>query len=220
MRALLLLCCLVPSALAADVSPVAKDPPFSFVYEGRASREFLKSWTIMRGKDGTIVYTDPATKLEVTCNVRTFPGTNAVEWVLHFPNRGTADTPILEKILPLDYAADVRADDRPILHYSKGSTVGPSNDDFIERETTLASPGDVVQLPAEPNARVVSQAYLPYFNLQHAGGGVVGAIGWTGQWALAVTREENRVRLRAGQQLTHLKLHPGESIRTPSILLV
>ncbi len=80
------------------------------------------------------------------------------------------------------------------------------------------APGSCITLPPEGQR---SQTYLPYFNLQWHRGGIVGAIGWTGQWELSVRRIAGRgVVLQAGQQRTHLKLHPGESIRTPRILLV
>ncbi len=46
------------------------------------------------------------------------------------------------------------------------------------------------------------------------------AIGWTGQWAASIRYEaEGAVRVQAGMELTHLRLHPGEEIRTPKILL-
>ena len=45
------------------------------------------------------------------------------------------------------------------------------------------------------------------------------AIGWTGQWAASVARDGNGVHVKAGMELTHLKLHPGEAIRTPRILI-
>jgi alpha-galactosidase len=81
----------------------------------------------------------------------------------------------------------------------------------------LASGGRIA-LPAE-GCR--SQTWLPYFNLQWPRGGLAGAVGWTGQWALCVERPAGReLVLQAGQQQTHLKLLPGESVRTPRILLV
>ena len=45
-------------------------------------------------------------------------------------------------------------------------------------------------------------------------------VGWPGQWAATFTRDkENRLRIRAGQELTHFKLLPGEEVRTPLIVL-
>src|SRR5208283_3525605 len=56
----------------------------------------------------------------------------------------------------------------------------------------------------------------PYFDLQMPGGGAIFAIGWPGQWACSFIRDDQQgLRVVAGQQLTHLRLKPGEEIRTP-----
>ncbi len=63
---------------------------------------------------------------------------------------------------------------------------------------------------------------LPFYNLERVdGNGLVGAIGWTGDWEARFWREsDGGVRVRAGMQRTHLRLRPGEEIRTPRILLL
>jgi alpha-galactosidase len=41
-------------------------------------------------------------------------------------------------------------------------------------------------------------------------------LGWPGQWAARFDRDDGRtLRIRAGQELTHFKLHPGEEVRSP-----
>jgi alpha-galactosidase len=50
---------------------------------------------------------------------------------------------------------------------------------------------------------------------------VILAVGWPGQWEATFTRDPDRgLRVKAGQQLTHLVLKPGEEIRTPSTTLL
>jgi hypothetical protein len=45
-------------------------------------------------------------------------------------------------------------------------------------------------------------------------------LGWSGEWASDFTQPEpKRTRVQAGLALTHLKLHPGERIRTQHTLL-
>ena len=61
----------------------------------------------------------------------------------------------------------------------------------------------------------------PYWNLQRPGGGIILAVGWPGQWEATFARDhEHGLRVKAGQQLTHLVLKPGEEMRTPSITLL
>jgi len=46
------------------------------------------------------------------------------------------------------------------------------------------------------------------------------AVGWPGQWAADFNRDEGRgLRARAGQELVHTKLLPGEEIRSPLMVL-
>ncbi len=51
--------------------------------------------------------------------------------------------------------------------------------------------------------------------------GLIGAIGWTGNWAAQFDRTgDGQLSLATGMQRTHLKLLPGETVRTPRILLL
>ena len=62
---------------------------------------------------------------------------------------------------------------------------------------------------------------LPYFNVESPGEGIIIAVGWPGQWAAQFMRDEgNGLRVQAGQELTHLRLLPGEEIRTPLIAML
>ena len=63
---------------------------------------------------------------------------------------------------------------------------------------------------------------FPYFRIDSAGMALVAAIGWSGQWRADVSygMKSLALRLTAGQETTHFKLHPGERVRTPRILLL
>ncbi|MEI6072356.1 MAG: alpha-galactosidase [Verrucomicrobiae bacterium] len=201
---------------------ISSGVPFSFVYGGVASADLLKDWQVKveteksaGGKNRrAITYTDPKTGLELRCEVTSFDDSPAVEWVLYATNKGNADTPILEKLLPLNLDLKV-PEGEVILHHSHGSTSGPL--DFL--------PVDQVVWPKEgidlaPFGGRSSDGRMPFFNLEYSGGGVVGAIGWTGQWAFHLQRDKKEVLLQAGQQTFYMKLHPGETVRSPRILLV
>ncbi len=197
--------------------------PFSFQYQGRDVRTEIDSWRrLVRVTDETgwtryeISYTDPATQLEARCDVKVYKDFPAVNWVLRLTNRGSADTPLLENILPLDLNLVIPEGGDYILHHSNGSTMSPL--DFLPMATPIGANDRIV---LAPNGGRSSDSVLPFFNLQWRGGGVAGAIGWTGQWSMRLQNDRHRCgSLQAGQQTTRLKLHPGESIRTPSIALV
>jgi alpha-galactosidase len=207
----------VPAALSADI-------PFSFTYGGKPSSQLLPNWKLSRTKspaaDGAqrdvVTYADPDTGLEIACETTTFADFPAVEWVLHLRNTGSADTPIIESIRPLDLTLDAPLRSNIILHRAHGSTAGAT--DFLPVDDPVQPNSDMLLAPAGGRS---SNGVLPFFNLEWRGGGLVGAIGWSGQWAMRCARDGGyRLTLQAGQQTTHLTLHPGESIRTPRILLV
>ncbi|HXI16660.1 MAG TPA: glycoside hydrolase family 36 protein [Chloroflexota bacterium] len=202
-------------------------PPFSFRYDGADSSQFLASWARAEELPGegkpsleTWRWSD-AQGLEVRARVRRFEPCGAVEWVLEFFNGGRSDSAILEGILPLDVSWPVGAQNKVVLHHANGSLC--QMDDFLP----LASEVHRGEIALAPIGGRSSDGALPFFNLQVLAGaadcdagGVVLAIGWTGQWKAAWAREESSLRATAGMERTHLRLQPGETIRTPRILLI
>jgi alpha-galactosidase len=201
--------------------PQVIPPPLSFLYGGRESSALLSSWiseskTSEVASVGTrheVTYVDPQTKLVVRVSAIQFRNFPAVEWVIHFKNEGTSETPILEAIQPLDTILLSPGGD-PTIHYAEGATC--SMNDFKPLRRSLNVKG---ALNLEPGGGRSSSDFLPFFNIETKGEGVVVAIGWTGEWAISFKHPEGEsVQVRAGMALTHLKLSPGEEIRTPRIL--
>ena len=214
-------------ATAHLIEQIRDGRAFSFLYDGKRSQDLLPQWKhTSSGKslgDGREVkvttYRDAASGLEISREVTTFPGVAAVECILHLRNTGPRDTAIIEKILPLDLQFAAAGTGKIVLHYAHGSMGRP--DDFlpIDQEVLPGAELNLAHYVLEGANHVDGQ--LPFFNLQWQGGGLIGAVGWTGQWSVRVSGESGRgVVVRAGQQTTHLKLHPGESIRTPRILVL
>ncbi len=198
--------------------------PFSFVQEGSPSAQFLTNWqreaisgVTMGGPISRAeMFHDPKSGLEVriaTVEYQDFP---VLEWVVTFSNNGSEDTPVLENIQALDLMLPKSSSD-PILHYAKGATC--SMEDFHPM-TRILNPGGSSSF--QPGGGRSSSDFLPFFNLETPGStGVIVAVGWSGEWKTTFTREkESGVRMQAGMALTHLKLHPGEEIRSPRIALL
>lgn len=198
-------------------------PPFSFVYGGKPSSEFLASWprTVETSEDAeavrhTVRWTDPQTGLEVRAEAKVFRGYPAMDWVLHFTNTGTADTPIIEQVQALDLRLRTDAARRPLtIHQLEGDACGEKS--FTPFATAVATKRSCRLAPS--GGRPSNTTAFPFFNLEFEGQGLLVAVGWSGQWAASFTRDDSgTTRLAAGMELTHLLLHPGESIRTPRIL--
>ena len=197
-------------------------PPLSFRYNSTDSASLLPTWKrtaaveeIPGGRVTTITYDDPATGLRLAARVRRFDDFPAVEWVLEFENRSQSDSPIIEDILPLDMLLPAGPKDRLRLHHAKGSL--SVIDDFLPLQDEIWG-GQTLKLAPQDGRS--SNGVLPFMNLQRPGGGVVLAVGWSGQWAAEFERNDERLRLAAGMEKTHLLLHAGEKIRTPRILLI
>src|ERR1035438_9472206 len=122
---------------------------------------------------------------------------------------------ILSAIQVLDTSLEANGGVEYKLHHHKGTVVGP--DDF-EPLTTVLGPNKNQRF-APPGGRPLG-AVFPYFNLEWGGEGRIIVVGWPGQWAAQFTRDSGvGLNVIAGQELTHLRLRPGESIRSPLIVL-
>ena len=197
-------------------------PPLSFVYDGQPSSTFIRSWQhTAQGREeaGRFEYvsawTDPKTGLKATAAVTVFKDFPAVEWVLTFENTGRQDTPILENVQAVDQP--VAAAGGPlVLDQIRGDDC--TENSFLPFERAVKD-GETLKLA--PVGGRSSNGTFPFFNLDLGGKGIFVAIGWTGQWAAEIRRAADGVtHLRAGMELTHLRLRPGEAIRTPRIMLL
>ncbi len=200
-------------------------PPFSLVYGGKASQEFLAQWqhvveTTETG-DARIyrsVWKDPATPLCITAEAKAFNRFPAVEWLLYLENQGTKDTPVLEDIQALDVDLRTGYIRNPVLlHQLEGDACAENS--FRPKTASIETNKNLTLAPT--GGRSSSISAFPFFNLQYGHQGVITAVGWTGQWAARFDRgETGPTRMRAGLERTHLILHPGERIRTPRMLVM
>jgi alpha-galactosidase len=207
----------------AELCDARSGPPFSFVYGGKPSASLLPGWRVVRRKTApdrdtilrTLTYTDPSTRLEVRCSATEYADFPAVEWVVTFRNLGAHDTPLIEDVRSADLRLSTTSGDFT-LHYADGSHNVIT--DFHPRERSLPVGAE---LSLAPEGGRSSDGVLPFFNVERPGGGVMLAVGWSGQWAAAFRRNDARtLRYRAGMERTHLILRPGEQIRTPSTLML
>lgn len=208
----------------------APDPPFSFRYGGRPSSALLSTWPLKRSRrklddqraQHTLTYIDPATGLVVRCvaiEYRDFP---VVEWTLYFKNEGAKDSHILSDIQALDTRFERFSWRQPDwaefhLHHHTGSPCTPRD---YEPHVARLGPKQLVRF-APPGGRP-TDSVLPYFNLEMPSSeGVIVVVGWPGQWAASFERDQGAgLRVRAGQELTHFRLRPGEEVRTPLVVLL
>ena len=188
--------------------------PFSFKYDGKPSSGFLASWKCERSSS-KITYTDPKTGLEVRCVAVEYKDFPIVEWTVYFRNNGSSDTPIISEVLPLDATFTRTGGEEFVLHHHEGSPCLPT--DYQPFDDPL---GKGASKHIATSGGRSSNSDLPYFNVSWGNEGVIAVIGWPGQWSADFVRDGgNDITIRAGQELTHFTLHPGEEVRTPLIVL-
>jgi alpha-galactosidase len=208
------------------------NPPLTFVYGGKDAATLLPTWTRTEADTTTaagvrvhqVTYRDPVTKLKVVMESRMFTDFPALDWVIWFTNEGTADTPILENILPLHTTV---ACDPGDVHLYTTCGSAQSREDFALEDLPLA-PGAPMEWGAGTGRSsdaldsIGGHGAFPFYQLQMGDHGLFVAIGWTGSWLAHANRaaDGKSIALDAGMLKTHLLLHPGETIRTPRLLLM
>jgi len=203
---------------------IIAQPNFSFIYNGTVSSTFLSSWTYSTttrtDQFGTWIidiYDDPVSLLEVRCEILNHNNYNATEWVVYFENKGNKNTPIISNIQAANLKLQSNLSGVFNVFYNKGSQIEDSDYQPIVAPISTA----LTLSPFE--GRASAWNCLPFFNVQKPdGSGNIIAIGWAGQWQTTFTKGNDttgkQLQIIAGMQLTNLTLHPGETIRTPSIL--
>lgn len=195
------------------------EPPFSFVYGGKASAELLEEWKCERASrkrdehrtERASVWTDPGTGLQVRCVGIEYDDFPTVEWVVHFKNTGASDTPILSDIQGVDLSLTRSGSGEFLLNHHAGDDCSPNS--YAPRQLTLEPKSEHRFAPAGGRPTCVG---FPYFNLEWSGEGLIIVIGWPGQWSAQFTRDAgNGLRVRGGQELTRFKLRPGRKRARP-----
>ncbi len=207
----------------------AKDviPPFSFMYGGKSSDSFLRSWQFSSEMLKTetpeltqyvFTYSDKRSGLKVRCFLSCYNDFPAVEWVLKFSNTFPVNSQVIEKVAVIDHSFSSVEQGKFILHHSRGSNA--LRTDFQPVDEMMVPDKNIYITPS--GGRSSDNTAFPFFNVEMPGGqGFVAAIGWSGKWYADVRQDNgNSVSVMAGMEKMSMKLMPGEEIRTPLISLL
>ena len=220
--------------------------PFSFTCGARSSREWLKPETAgiesNEWRDDKRIHflrwTDPETSLSCEMELTEFSRFPAVEWVVRLRNDGSAETEPIGNFKALDiFWKCSKAGEMPELRRSLGSD--GRHDDFqylrdelrksmwdASRTIRMDSATNTAFRKARNGSALVddgraSATWLPFFNLRTGGDGLIGGLGWSGQWFAEFAHDgSGKTDISAGMEHLGLKLRQGEAIRSPRILLL
>jgi alpha-galactosidase len=219
----------VAATFKGDPKDKAAELFFSFLYDGKPSAELLGTWKVERAgrkldeqrSEHTLTYTDPKTGLAIRCVGIEYHDFPAVQWTLYLKNTGGKDTPVIENLQALDAALARSAKGQFVIHHARGSD--SSYQDFASFSDRVPTVGRFSLFSHWVATGCPSVESLPMFNVEWDQQGVIAAIGWTGPWIADFQREgeaEKVLRVRAVMDRTHLRLRPGEEIRSPRVMLL
>lgn len=154
-------------------------------------------------------YTAQLDNIKICAEYLSYRDHAAAEWTVHFTNTGDSPSPILTDVNALDIVVS-----QNMLSTLNGDYCAAEGFSPI-RKTFLA--GD--EMTFAPEGGRPSCSAWPYQRWMNEKGGFHFAVGWPGQWQIRACASEDGVHLTAGQQFFHTVLMPGETLRTPRILL-
>ena len=133
----------------------------------------------------------------------------ATEWIAFVTNRGSASTELISDLriggllpLPLEQLGHSNGDDRTM-------------EGFDWQVDPLTKP-----YTFSPNDGTSCNGAFPYMRLLGRDYGVNLAIGWTGRWIAELTPVNDGVWVSVGQARCHMRILPGETVRSPRLTCV
>lgn len=141
---------------------------------------------------------------------------DAIEWQVRLQSPGSGDSPLYKDVKSANFVVTLPADGPVVLHWAKGSHADAT--DFRPLREPLQEGKPVL---VESFGGRSSDGAMPYFNLASATGGLIVALGWSGDWRAAFeTVADGQVQVTAGLKRSRFRLHPGERVRLPSVLVM
>lgn len=191
---------------------IRTDSLISFSYDGKAFADHIRSWEkSVEEKDGVQVLSYRKDGLTVRTEITFDEARAAYEWCSYYENAGSEKTPLLADLLVMDSVVTVES---PVLTTAEGTS--NSERDFQPYSVDLTK---TPEFSVKTTDGTSSTQAFPYFDISNDSHGVIGAIGWTGNWRLNAVNDGGKIRLQAGQTETRLSVYPGEKLRTPMMVL-
>jgi len=215
------------------------DLPFSFRCGARSSREWVKietaaiasgAWQDNGSRTHVLSWKDDVSALSCEMQLKEFRGLPALQWVVHVRNDGTADSDRVHDFWGIDTCWNAADGSMPILHRSVGSPGHEDDYHFLSevmhnsmwdkrRRIPMDTPSNTHWGQAHaylaPSDKRSSGVWLPFFNYQTGGDGLIVGLGWSGAWRAYFDHQGGgNSTIMAGVENLDTILHPGESVRS------
>ena len=199
-----------------------KDPsklPISFIYGGKEIKgipEDFNPQKFSEEKDGikkTIYCGKNADGLEVKVICTTYEDFPVAEYVAYITNTAETDSKIVKAFRVFDGVIEGK---NPVITFATGDT-------WEQRGYETHTEQLAERLILEPVYGNPCNGASPFIKLRFDEYELRLAIGWLGKWNAffqPVKKENYGVLTQVGQARCNIKLHPGETIRTPSLTVM
>lgn len=204
-------------------------PYFTFTYDDTSFWDKKPTCTTESHGDTTVYTYALPDGLTVQAHVTAYPTYPALRWVLYFTNNGTTDTKQIREIRDCHLVTDgwnTRYTPAPphlypaqnCAHVSHHTGSNWAKDEYNAYPERLA-PGDTREYQNHTGRSC--EGLAPYFSIEDGDRGLLLAIGWTGQWGARFQMDgEGVLTIDTTLPYADFHLHPGESIRTMSTVVV
>jgi alpha-galactosidase len=224
---------------SADSGRYVADLPFSFRCGDRSSREWIKietaniksgDWQDDLTRTHTLTWKDDQTLLVCEMKLTEFQDFPAFQWVVYIRNDGQSDSPKVHDFWGIDTYWNAMDGVMPILHRSIGS---PGHEDDFQfrsefmhnsmwdkrRRIAMDNPSNTAWAQANayliPRDKRSSAVWLPFFNYQTGGDGLITGLGWSAAWRAYFDHQGGgKSTILAGVENFNSILHPGETVRS------
>ncbi len=155
--------------------------------------------------------------LRLELYLRRYRDADCLEWYLQMENISGYDSELISQVDIARFQVLFDGNTSPFFLDYNGSNEQMC--DFMERRTQLFHRARrTLRCEGGRSSSVV----MPYFNLLMEDYGYTFAIGWSGQWRAELVRpdDEGLVRFTAGMEDAAFRLHPGEKVTLPHMLVL
>lgn len=196
------------------------DYPFTFKIDGEEFNpdEWDKSFAqspeagsvYAGGKTEYLTLSNKEKGLEVTVEMTSFAANSTCQWTVYIKNTGAENSGVISDFCALNSSfATGKAD----LYYSMGSDTAASDFSLIKSKLSF------IEKKFSGSDGKPTEKYLPYFNINGENHSMILGIGWTGQWAAAMSQKKGETEITVKQEYLEAYLLPGEEIRSPLVSL-
>ena len=189
--------------------------PFKFNYGGECSCSFLDKWEKKITADSVSYFEDEKNGgLVINAEVKIYDSCPAFDLKITLENTGKANTKIIDGFSTLDFSVKSPLKDGSyVIHKSMGGL--STLDDFVQSEVKINDGQEVLLETAGGRS---SNKDLPFFRIDTGKGGIIIAVGWTGQWKCGIKNENKTLKVSAGMEDSHFIMYPGEKFNLGSMV--